>query len=158
MCFSLASEERQIEILRTSTAPGVSRRHLGSDPDFFDTTPQDWTDNGPEAANYQWLRTNRNPPRTSVYDSLGLQRARVRDMALRADALRPADLAARQLTLDARDDKPLAIEAAVRRRSMNWSRPWVSAAARGRAGVLTGHEDAHGGRPRTGSPGCAGAG
>ncbi|MFI7498048.1 D-alanyl-D-alanine carboxypeptidase family protein [Streptomyces sp. NPDC049687] len=56
--FSLTSEERQIEILRTSTAPGVSRHHLGSDADFFDTTPQDWTDAGPEAANYRWLRTN----------------------------------------------------------------------------------------------------
>jgi hypothetical protein len=55
---SLTSEERQIEILRTSTAPGVSRHHLGSDADFFDTTPQDWADGGPEAANYTWLRAN----------------------------------------------------------------------------------------------------
>ena len=55
---SLTSEERQIEILRTSTAPGVSRHHLGSDADFFDTTPQGWTDDGPEAANYRWLRAN----------------------------------------------------------------------------------------------------
>ncbi len=47
----------------------------------------------------------------AVYESLGLQRARVHIIALRADALRPADLATRQLTLDARDDKPLAIEA-----------------------------------------------
>ncbi|MEU0946896.1 hypothetical protein ABZ379_29775 [Streptomyces canus] len=46
-----------------------------------------------------------------VYASLGLQRARVRTIALRADALRPAELATRQLTLDAGDDKPLAIEA-----------------------------------------------
>jgi LAS superfamily LD-carboxypeptidase LdcB len=51
-------DDRQIEILRTSTAPGVSRHHLGSDADFFNTTPQDWTDNGPEAAHYQWLRAN----------------------------------------------------------------------------------------------------
>ncbi len=55
---TLTSEERQIEILRTSTAPGVSRHHLGSDADFFDTTPQDWADGGPEAANYTWLRAN----------------------------------------------------------------------------------------------------
>ncbi|MFD3622531.1 hypothetical protein ACFWWT_46845 [Streptomyces sp. NPDC058676] len=47
----------------------------------------------------------------AVYESLGLQRARVRSIALPADALRPADRAARQLTLDAGDDKPLAIEA-----------------------------------------------
>ncbi|MFJ2113232.1 MULTISPECIES: D-alanyl-D-alanine carboxypeptidase family protein [unclassified Streptomyces] len=55
---ALTSEERQIEILRTSTAPGVSRHHLGSDADFFNTTPQDWADGGPEAANYAWLRAN----------------------------------------------------------------------------------------------------
>ncbi|MEU5632245.1 DNA polymerase thumb domain-containing protein [Streptomyces rishiriensis] len=47
----------------------------------------------------------------AVYDSLGLQRARVRSIALRADALRPADRATRQLALDGGDDKPLAIEA-----------------------------------------------
>ena len=46
-----------------------------------------------------------------VYDSLALQRARVRSIALRADALRPADHAVWQLTLDAEDDKPLALEA-----------------------------------------------
>ncbi|MBL1100567.1 D-alanyl-D-alanine carboxypeptidase family protein [Streptomyces coffeae] len=55
---SLTSEERQIEILRTSTAPGVSRHHLGSDADFFGTNPQDWTDDGPQAASYRWLRAN----------------------------------------------------------------------------------------------------
>ncbi|MDQ1041952.1 hypothetical protein [Streptomyces sp. V4I2] len=47
----------------------------------------------------------------TVYESLGLQRARVRSIALRADALRPGDDATRQLTLDQGDDKPLAIEA-----------------------------------------------
>lgn len=47
----------------------------------------------------------------AVYESLGLQRARVRSIALRAGALRPAERATRQLTLDAGDDKPLAIEA-----------------------------------------------
>ncbi|MER5435138.1 D-alanyl-D-alanine carboxypeptidase family protein [Streptomyces sp. NPDC002588] len=55
---ALTPDERQIEILRTSTAPGVSRHHLGSDADFFDTTPQDWTDDGPQAADYRWLRAN----------------------------------------------------------------------------------------------------
>ncbi|MEU1514496.1 D-alanyl-D-alanine carboxypeptidase family protein [Streptomyces sp. NPDC005811] len=55
---SLTPDERQIEILRTSTAPGVSRHHLGSDADFFDTTPQNWTDGGPQAAHYAWLRAN----------------------------------------------------------------------------------------------------
>ncbi|GHB28922.1 hypothetical protein GCM10010306_021680 [Streptomyces umbrinus] len=47
----------------------------------------------------------------AAYESLGLQRARVRSIALRADALRPAERATRQLTLDSGDDKPLAIEA-----------------------------------------------
>ncbi|WP_245608088.1 DNA polymerase Y family protein [Streptomyces hokutonensis] len=46
-----------------------------------------------------------------VYESLGLQRARVRSIALRADALRPATSATRQLTLDNADDKPLTLEA-----------------------------------------------
>ncbi|MEU1854416.1 D-alanyl-D-alanine carboxypeptidase family protein [Streptomyces sp. NPDC019990] len=55
---ALTPDERQIEILRTSTAPGVSRHHLGSDADFFDTTPQNWADGGPEAANYAWMRTH----------------------------------------------------------------------------------------------------
>ncbi|MFI9772966.1 hypothetical protein ACIHJG_40000 [Streptomyces sp. NPDC052415] len=47
----------------------------------------------------------------AVYGSLGLQRARVRSIALRADALRSGDRATRQLTLDAQDDKIVAIEA-----------------------------------------------
>ncbi|MER6289036.1 hypothetical protein [Streptomyces sviceus] len=47
----------------------------------------------------------------AVHDSLGLQRARVHSTTLRADALRPATRATRQLTLDAGDDKPLALEA-----------------------------------------------
>ncbi|WP_053740043.1 D-alanyl-D-alanine carboxypeptidase family protein [Streptomyces sp. NRRL WC-3618] len=55
---ALTPDERQIEILRTSTAPGVSRHHLGSDADFFDTTPQNWADGGTEAADYAWLRAN----------------------------------------------------------------------------------------------------
>ncbi|MEU8795691.1 hypothetical protein [Streptomyces sp. NPDC048643] len=47
----------------------------------------------------------------TLYDSLGLQRAQVRGITLRADALRSDDRATRQLTLDNSDDKPLAIEA-----------------------------------------------
>lgn len=47
----------------------------------------------------------------ALYDSLGLQRARVRSIALRADALRPDERATHQLTFDNGDDKPLAIEA-----------------------------------------------
>jgi D-alanyl-D-alanine carboxypeptidase len=55
---SLTSDQRQTEILQTSTAPGVSRHHLGSDADLFSTTPADWTDNGPMAAQYAWLTQN----------------------------------------------------------------------------------------------------
>ncbi|WP_235029073.1 DinB/UmuC family translesion DNA polymerase [Streptomyces sp. 3213.3] len=50
-----------------------------------------------------------------VYESLGLQRARVRSIALRADALQPASNATRQLTLDSADDKPFRLEAAADR-------------------------------------------
>jgi hypothetical protein len=55
---SLTPDERQIEILQTSTAPGVSRHHLGCDADLFSTTPADWSDNGPMAAKYAWLTQN----------------------------------------------------------------------------------------------------
>ncbi|EGX59191.1 MULTISPECIES: DNA polymerase thumb domain-containing protein [Streptomyces] len=47
----------------------------------------------------------------AAYETLGLQRARVRGIILRADGLRPADRATRQLALDAQDDKQLLIEA-----------------------------------------------
>ncbi|WP_331761912.1 hypothetical protein [Streptomyces sp. NBC_01546] len=50
-------------------------------------------------------------PRASLYDLLALQRARVRAISLRAQDLRPSSEATQQLTLDARDDRDLAIEA-----------------------------------------------
>ncbi|MDQ0904215.1 hypothetical protein QFZ22_000200 [Streptomyces canus] len=65
----------------------------------------------------------------AVYESLGLQRARVRSIALRADALRPADRATRQLTLDAGDDKPLAIEAVADRARARYGQQVVYPAA-----------------------------
>ncbi|MEU6381643.1 hypothetical protein [Streptomyces sp. NPDC046909] len=64
-----------------------------------------------------------------MYDSLGLQRARVRSISLRADALRPADQATRQLTLDAGDDKPLAIEAVADRARARYGRQMLYPAA-----------------------------
>ncbi|MFI9568852.1 hypothetical protein [Streptomyces rishiriensis] len=64
-----------------------------------------------------------------MYDSLGLQRARVRSIALRADALRPADRATRQLTLDGGDDKPLAIEAIADRAQARYGRQVLYPAA-----------------------------
>ncbi|MEU6356050.1 ImpB/MucB/SamB family protein [Streptomyces sp. NPDC047072] len=47
--------------------------------------------------------------------ALGLQRARVRGYALRADALRPAGTACRQLSMDPGDDRARAAEAAADR-------------------------------------------
>lgn len=65
----------------------------------------------------------------AVYDSLGLQRARVRSIAVRADSLRADDLATRQLTLDAGDDKPLAIEAVADRARARYGRQVIYPAA-----------------------------
>jgi DNA polymerase IV len=50
-----------------------------------------------------------------LLDSLGLQRARVRAFAVRADALLPAHAAYRQLSLDPGDDRARAAEAAADR-------------------------------------------
>ncbi|MFF0436023.1 hypothetical protein ACFYU9_27920 [Streptomyces sp. NPDC004327] len=47
----------------------------------------------------------------AMYDSFGLQRARVRGLALRAEGLAPAEHAAHQLTFDPTDDKARRIEA-----------------------------------------------
>ncbi|QDQ10695.1 DNA polymerase thumb domain-containing protein [Streptomyces spectabilis] len=46
-----------------------------------------------------------------MYEALGLQRARVRAIALRAEGLGPADQAAHQLTFDPADEKARRIEA-----------------------------------------------
>ncbi|MEV0601435.1 helix-hairpin-helix domain-containing protein [Streptomyces sp. NPDC050315] len=51
----------------------------------------------------------------ALHTALGLQRARVRAVALRAEDLRRAERAARQLTFDTADDKARRIEAAVDR-------------------------------------------
>ncbi|NBE55518.1 DNA polymerase Y family protein [Streptomyces boluensis] len=48
----------------------------------------------------------------AMYEALGLQRARVRAFALRAEGLGPAEQAARQLTFDPADDKARRLEAA----------------------------------------------
>ncbi|WP_405782016.1 hypothetical protein [Streptomyces sp. NBC_00859] len=47
----------------------------------------------------------------AIHESLGLQRARVRGIALRAEGLTPAERAAHQLTFDPADDKARRIEA-----------------------------------------------
>ncbi|MDI3418974.1 DNA polymerase Y family protein [Streptomyces luteolus] len=50
-----------------------------------------------------------------MYEALGLQRARVRTLSLRAEGLGPAEQAARQLTFDPVDDKARRLEAATDR-------------------------------------------
>ncbi|MEU7340374.1 hypothetical protein [Streptomyces sp. NPDC007074] len=65
----------------------------------------------------------------TLFESLGLQRARVRSIALRADALRPAEEATRQLTLDSGDEKPLAIEAVADRARTRYGSPVIYPAA-----------------------------
>ncbi|WP_181766773.1 DNA polymerase Y family protein [Streptomyces albidus (ex Kaewkla and Franco 2022)] len=51
----------------------------------------------------------------ALHDALGLQRARVRAVHLRAEELMPAELAARQLSLDPREEKARRAEAAADR-------------------------------------------
>lgn len=51
----------------------------------------------------------------ALHDALGLQRARVRAVSLRAEELTPAELATRQLSLDPREEKALRAEAAADR-------------------------------------------
>jgi len=63
-CFLniLSSEDRQREILQTSSAPGVSRHHLGTDFDFANVNPADWekgqTGKKGWADDYSWLQNN----------------------------------------------------------------------------------------------------
>ncbi|MEU6707851.1 D-alanyl-D-alanine carboxypeptidase family protein [Streptomyces wuyuanensis] len=56
--LSLTPQERQTEILQTSTAPGVSRHHAGTDVDLFSTSPGEWVDGGERFGQYTWLREN----------------------------------------------------------------------------------------------------
>ncbi|CAG0930519.1 hypothetical protein TFLX_01800 [Thermoflexales bacterium] len=66
-CWSkLSSEEKEKEILMTSSAPGVSRHHAGTDFDFGrtgktgekDLTAEAWTGSGDFADVYRWLVPN----------------------------------------------------------------------------------------------------
>lgn len=58
----LSDDEKQLEILQTSSAPGVSRHHLGTDFDFSNLSPDDWTKTGTKrtelAEEYDWLVLN----------------------------------------------------------------------------------------------------
>lgn len=65
----------------------------------------------------------------ALYETLGLQRARVRSITLRADALRSDGLATRQLSLDSGDEQPLAIEAVADRARTRYGSPVIYPAA-----------------------------
>ncbi|MBM7058556.1 DinB/UmuC family translesion DNA polymerase, partial [Streptomyces durocortorensis] len=60
--------------------------------------------------------------------SLGLQRARVRALALRAERLRPAEDSVHQLTFGHRDEKLCRLEAALDRTALRYG-PGVTGAA-----------------------------
>ncbi|MFC9948491.1 DinB/UmuC family translesion DNA polymerase [Streptomyces pratensis] len=60
--------------------------------------------------------------------SLGLQRARVRTLALRAERLRPAEDSVHQLTFDHRDEKLRRLEAALDRTAIRYG-PGITGAA-----------------------------
>ena len=51
-------DQRQREILQTSSAPGISRHHWGSDFDLFGVTPQHWERGRVFADEYSWMRRN----------------------------------------------------------------------------------------------------
>ena len=56
----LNDDERQLEILQTSSAPGISRHHAGTDVDLFDPNmdPAQWETGGAFADEYSWLQRN----------------------------------------------------------------------------------------------------
>ena len=58
---SLTDDERQLEILQASSAPGISRHHWGTEFDIFSDVPEQWTTTGPGknfADEYAWLERN----------------------------------------------------------------------------------------------------
>ncbi|MCC6539680.1 MAG: DUF4157 domain-containing protein [Bryobacterales bacterium] len=56
---TLSDNEKQREILRTSSAPGISRHHWGTDVDLFSTSPEHFEKKGATHFDrYQWLSTH----------------------------------------------------------------------------------------------------
>jgi hypothetical protein len=55
---SLSPDQRVWEILQTSSAPGTSRHHWGTDLDLFDDTPALWAPGQVLADAYTWLVSN----------------------------------------------------------------------------------------------------
>jgi len=55
---ALTAEQRQREILQTSSGPGTSRHHWGTDVDLWSTSPADFEVGGSLADEYSWLIRN----------------------------------------------------------------------------------------------------
>ena len=56
---TLSADEKQREILRTSSAPGISRHHWGTDVDLFSTSPADFEKQGGKYFDrFKWLTAN----------------------------------------------------------------------------------------------------
>ena len=56
----LSSDQKQIEILQASAAPGISRHHWGTDFDIIDRqmNQASWNNNGKLYPTFQWLKKN----------------------------------------------------------------------------------------------------
>jgi LAS superfamily LD-carboxypeptidase LdcB len=52
--FRLSESERALEVLKTSSAPGTSRHHWGTDIDLNSVSPEDW-ERSPLSETYGWL-------------------------------------------------------------------------------------------------------
>jgi DNA polymerase-4 len=112
----LDSEQHRRAVLALAEQLGADLRHtrdaastLTLDVRYADRSHTLRTRTLPEATNHSAALTH---AAHRIYDSLGLQRARVRTISLKASALRPATAAHHQLLLDASDDKAHQIEAA----------------------------------------------
>jgi len=54
----LSPRQREREILQTSSAPGISRHHWGTEFDIFSLRPSAWTTDGLFQDEYEWLTDN----------------------------------------------------------------------------------------------------
>ena len=55
--MALTEDERALEVLKTSSAPGTSRHHWGTDIDLNSVDPQAW-ERSPLSGTYTWLAAN----------------------------------------------------------------------------------------------------
>lgn len=99
------AEQLGVDLRHTHDAAGT----LTLDVRYADRSHTTRTRTLPEASNHSAALAQ---AADRIYDHLGLQRARVRTITLRASALRPATAAHHQLLLDASDDKARRLEKA----------------------------------------------